>query len=118
VSVIAVHVVEKDLMHYGLVDQLATQSDKEGFLRYVRELGERECLDRLGGFLERAREKGVEATLMVRWGEPLGEILAAATESGVDEVFLPSRGWGKDFTSTHLEESINISSPNKITVLT
>ncbi|MBI4804835.1 MAG: universal stress protein [Desulfovibrio sp.] len=116
-SVIAVHVVEKDLMHYGLIDQLATQGDKEGFMRYVRELGERECLERLGGFRERARQRGVEAQLMVRWGDPLGEILAAATESGVDEVFLPSRGWGKDFTNARLAESLNRKSPSKITVL-
>jgi len=117
-TVIAVHVVDTDLMHYGLIDQLATQSDKEVFLKYVRELGERECLDRLGGFLERAREQGVEASLSVRWGEPLREILAAATESGVDEVFLPSRSWGVDFTVAHRAESMNKASPSKITVLT
>lgn len=115
-SILAVHVVEKDLMHYGLVDQLATQSDKEGFVRYVRELGERECLDRLGAFRQRARERGVEATLMVRWGEPLGEILEAATENGVDEVFLPARCWGKDFTGAYLAESVNSACPSKVTV--
>lgn len=116
-SILAVHVVEKDLMHYGMVDPLATQGDKEGFVHYVRELGERECLNRLGEFRQRARKRGVEVTLMVRWGEPLGEILAAATENRVDEVFLPPRCWGREFTGARLAEAVNSSCPSKVTVL-
>ncbi|MEL7639255.1 MAG: universal stress protein [Solidesulfovibrio sp.] len=116
-SIVALHVVPTDLMHYGLVDQLATQSDKEEFLRYIRELGERECLDKLSGFLARARERGVDARLSVRWGEPLREILAAAVESAADEVFLPSHGWGVDFTVPEFVARINRSSPCKITIL-
>lgn len=116
-SVIALHVVDTDLMHYGLVDQLATQSDKEDFLRYVREQGESECLARLGGFLERAQERGVDAQLGVRWGEPLREILAAAVENGADEIILPPQSWGMDFTTPHLAERMNRSSPCKITIM-
>jgi len=116
-SVIALYIVATDLMHYGLVDQLATQSDKEDFMRYVSELGKRECRDRLGGFLERAQEHGVAAQLNVRWGEPLREVLAAATESGADEVFLPPSSWGMDFTLPHLVARMNSLSPCKITIL-
>jgi hypothetical protein len=36
----------------------------------------------------------VDALLGVRWGEPLREMLAAAAESGVDEIVLPPRNWG------------------------
>lgn len=116
-SVFALHIVDTDLMHYGLVDQLATQGDKENFLCYVREEGERECRGRLGGFLERARKGGVDALLGVRWGEPLREMLAAAAESGVDEIVLPPRNWGLDFTVPHFVDRLNRSSPCKITVL-
>ena len=116
-SVMALHVVDTDLMHYGLVDQLATQSDKETFLNYVREQGESECEARLGGFVERARKSGVHALLGVRWGEPLRDVLAAATENGADEIVLPPHSWGMDFTTPHLAERLNRSSPCKITIM-
>lgn len=116
-SVIALHVVDTDLMHYARVDHLATQGDKDNFLQYVKEQGEQECRVRLGGVVKKAREKGVEARLHVRWGEPLREVLTAASESGADEIILPSHSWGMDFNVPCLMARMNRSSRCKITIL-
>ena len=115
--VIALHVVDTDLMHYAKVDHLATQGDKDNFLQYVKEQGEQECRDRLGEVMKKAREKGVEARLHVRWGEPLREVLTAARESGADEIILPSQSWGMDFNVPSLRARMNRSSRCKITIL-
>lgn len=115
-AIVALHVVDTDLMHYAMVDHLATQSDKEEFLRYVRIQGERESMVRFGPFAEKARGRGIEIRLVVRWGEPLRELLAAAGEIGADEIVLPPQVWGMDFTAARLAERMNRSAPCAITI--
>lgn len=116
-SVIALHVVDTDLMHYAKVDHLVTQDDKDSFVQYVKKQGEQECRIRLGEVVKKAREKGVETRLYVRWGEPLREVLNAASESGADEIILPSQSWGMDFNDSCLRARMNRSSRCKITIL-
>lgn len=115
--IIALHIVDSDLMYYAAVDHLITQRDRENFLRYVREQGEHECRIRLGDVIEKARAQGVDAQLSTRWGEPLREVLAAASENDADEIILPPCSWGMDFTLHSLKERMNRSSGCTVTIL-
>lgn len=116
-DIIALHVVNTDLMHYGLIDQLATQADKENFLAYIRKQGEEECASRLGPFADAAAKSGAKVALHVRWGDPARELLSIASEHDAHEIVLAGSSWNTNWHEPHMEARLDRSSPCKITIL-
>lgn len=113
----AMYVVESDLLHYGMVDQLATEGDKAAFIEHVRREGERECVERLSEFDARARARGVAPERVVRWGAPLKEIVSTASDVAADVLVVGGASWGVRWTSPSVSSSLERKSPCSVRIL-
>lgn len=114
---VAMYVVESDLMHYGMVDQLATETDKAAFLAHVQREGERECSEKLSGFGARARARGITPETLVRWGVPLKEMVRAASDVAADVLVVGGVSWGVSWASPWVSSSLERKSPCSVRIL-
>ncbi len=79
-----IYVFDNRLIHYGQVDQLVTEKTKEQFISYVNEKNDSESSQILSLFSQKAEKEDVFYSTSIRSGDPVKEIVAAATEKSVD----------------------------------
>lgn len=111
------HLIPTDLLHYGQVDQLASQASKKSFLHYIQELGVKECSTLLAPFAEEASQHGIQARLHVRWGNAEKALLEIASSTPIDEIILSKNIWGIDWHKDSTSASLAKKYPRKITII-
>jgi len=92
-AVTAVHAVDPDVYEAGGSEPISGRSDAEQRLvvRSVEDAEER-GLDVLDDAARAAKERGVEITTDLLYGDPVGEITTYAEEGGFDTVVVGHRG--------------------------
>lgn len=86
-----IHVINCSLEHYGQVDQLATEIDKDTFVNYVVKLCREEAMIKLETFLTKVEHLQISNRLFLGSGNPLDCIVQTVESANPEFVVIGGR---------------------------
>ncbi|MGE4505131.1 MAG: universal stress protein [Desulfovibrionaceae bacterium] len=107
-----IHVVEPQLDHYGLVDSLATETDRHDFIDHTRKLEMPSIQERLERILNQAKALGIKYELYIQWDAPLYSIVKQARKENVELLVIGGRE--KRFNPFSLAMSLTRKAPCQV----